>query len=149
MFNFDHNITLTINTNFGSIQFLDIIIYKDILFWDSGLFAYQPYIKPTADLRLVDKDSFCANCLKLAVIKGQMIRIIRRSKYLSCANKIIQLLSKSLISQKYSRRTLRQLHAHTLTRLNIRTMYDSILFGYHKCGSCYLCNQNISQNTQH
>lgn len=129
------NLNLTFSWSYQNIQFLDlnIFLFKNIV-------AYSPFIKPTASLKGIHKNSQHSKSIKENTISNEISRGLRNS-YLSqhflCFKNI---LFSELRSSGFSRNILRKLYKKFMMdrNIDIQNSVETNL-GFKSCGHCSFC----------
>ena len=96
----------------------------------------------------MNPNSYTTRGQKAGPIKGQIIRILRRSKYLEDFKKDTNQLFGCLRNQGYNRSLLRNIRSNAVEEANPRITDGVVGIGFHPCGICFLCTGFSMKGTQ-
>ena len=144
--NFNPNIQLTCKSSFTDIQFLDLIIFKNL----QNSFSTMVYLKPTSSLRLIHPRSLHPNHTKTGVIFSQLLRFYKNCTFFDDFQSQTNFLFSALKDQGHSRTSLRHIKQNLYCHVNFKISDNQLLLkGFHPCiNKCHICvNHGIYQSS--
>ena len=143
---FDDNIKLTCNSSLLNIQFLDLVIFKNL----NQTLSTMVFLKPTSSLRLIHPKSLHPRHTKIGVIYSQVLRFLKNCTFEADFTFHLTSLFSSLTEQGYTWSALREAKGKALQNVNYQVDSEGrILKGYFPCQSnCKFCqNHGIAKSS--
>jgi hypothetical protein len=134
----DNNIQVTCNSSLTDLQFLDLVIFKNM----SLRLSSFVFLKPTSSLRLIHPRSLHPKHTKTGVIFSQISRFFKNCTFKSDFIAQLKRLTQALLAQGYSFSFLRNIKQNVFAHVNFQIGdNDMLLKGFFPCqNACQICN---------